>query len=192
MKIRFLFIFAAFSILGFASLQAEEKPTLVLGAGCFWCVEAVYERLPGVLDVVSGYAGGTEKDPTYQQVAYGRSSHAEVVKITYDPKVTSLDELLDMFWKIHDATDPRGVWPDFGPQYRSIILYANDHQKKTAALSKEKAGEGKKKPIATQLKKLNKFYPAEDYHQDYVKNNPNDRYVRRVAIPKLKKAGLKP
>jgi len=171
------------------SVSAEEA---VLGAGCFWCVEAVYERLPGVSEVISGYAGGSEKDPTYRAVSSGRTSHAEVVKIVFDPEVITYNEILEMFWKIHDATDGRGVWPDFGPHYRSILLYTDEEQKKQVELAVNKKNANSKKPLATEVKALDIFYPAEEYHQDYVKRKPNDRYVRNIAIPKLKKAGLKP
>ena len=121
-------------ILSTAGFAATEKATV--GAGCFWCVEAVYEQLPGVLDVVSGYAGGPEKNPTYEQVSAGRTGHAEVVQITFDPEKTSYRDLIDYFWKTHDVTDPRGVWPDFGPHYRSIILVHNDEQLEEAHASR--------------------------------------------------------
>ena len=171
--------------------RAAEPQTAVLGAGCFWCVEAVYEQQPGVTDVVSGYAGGTEKNPTYKDVSYGRTTHAEVVQITFDPDKTSYRKLIDYFWQTHDVTDGRGVWPDFGPQYRSIILPANEEQMTEARASLAAAQAGLDKPIATEIKPLEHFYPAEDYHQDYVRQNPRDRYVRNIAHPKLKKLGLK-
>lgn len=175
------------------TLQAEETPdTLVLGAGCFWCVEAIYERVPGVVDVEVGYAGGEVENPTYQQVGTGRTGHAEVVKITFDPKKTSVKELLIWFWKNHDPTNPRGVAPDFGPSYRSILLYKDDAQKQVMEESKAEASKNYSKPIATEIVPLKKFWPAEDYHQDYVKNNPDDRYVKGVSIPRVKETGLKP
>lgn len=172
--------------------SAAEQQEAVLGAGCFWCVEAVYERLPGVSEVISGYAGGEQPNPTYKQVSSGRSDHVEVVKVIFDPEQITYTELLDMFWKIHDATDGRGVWPDFGPQYRSILLYKDEAQK--AVIEQAIAAQNAKseKPIATEVRALDIFYPAEDYHQDYVRLNPKDRYVRNIAIPKLKKAGLQP
>ncbi len=191
MKNILMMVVAAGLLMGAGSTQAAQEEA-VLGAGCFWCVEAVYERLPGVSEVISGYAGGEQKDPTYKQVSSGKSDHVEVVKVIYDPEVISYAELLDMFWKIHDATDGRGVWPDFGPQYRSIVLYNGEAQQ--AAIENAIAAQNakSKKPMATEVKALDIFYPAEDYHQDYVRLNPNDRYVRNIAIPKLKKAGLKP
>ncbi|MGF1531204.1 MAG: peptide-methionine (S)-S-oxide reductase MsrA [Puniceicoccaceae bacterium] len=171
---------------------SEEYQTLVLGAGCFWCVEAFYEALPGVVAVVSGYAGGERPNPTYKDVSAGRTKHAEVVEITFDPSTTSLPTLLDFFWTTHDPTDPTGVWPDFGPQYRSIILYQDEAQKLAieASQSKFQSTAKTRKPIATQIVPLIEFYPAEDYHQDFVRKNPGHPYVRRIAIPKLKKLGL--
>ncbi len=163
----------------------------VVGAGCFWCVEAMFEQVPGVVSVVSGYAGGPEKDPTYEAVGGGRTGHAEVVQIEYDPAVVTYEALLTFFWKTHDPTDGRGVAPDFGPQYRSIILPANDTERGLAQSAKEAEAQRRGKPIATEIAALEKFYPAEDYHQDYVWRNPDQGYVRGVAIPKLKKLGLK-
>jgi peptide-methionine (S)-S-oxide reductase len=168
--------------------RGEQKSgEAVVGAGCFWCVEAVFEELDGVIEVVSGYAGGTTADPTYKEVSAGKTDHAEVVKIIYDPGKISYLELLDTFWKTHDPTDPRGVWPDFGPHYRSIILFDGPEQEKAARQAISEIGKQYDKPIATELAPLKKFYPAEEYHQDYVRNNPRDSYVRRIAVPKLKK-----
>ncbi|MDB4474568.1 peptide-methionine (S)-S-oxide reductase MsrA [Opitutaceae bacterium] len=172
-----------------SAIAATEKATV--GAGCFWCVEAVYEQLPGVLDVVSGYAGGPEKNPTYKQVSAGRTGHAEVVQITFDPEVTSYRALIDYFWKTHDITDPRGVWPDFGPHYRSIILAHNDEQLEEARASRAEIRKNHEKPVITEIVNLEKFYPAEDYHQDYVRLNPSNSYVRNIAYKKLDKLGLK-
>jgi len=170
------------------SEAAVEKATV--GAGCFWCVEAIYEQHPGVLEVVSGYAGGPEKNPIYKQVAAGRTGHAEVVQITYDSEKVTFRELIDYFWKTHDVTDPRGVWPDFGPQYRSIILAHDEQQLHEAFASRDAAQPGFGKPIATQIVLLEKFYPAEDYHQDFVRRNPGHPYVQRIAYKKLDKLGL--
>lgn len=174
-------------------LTTAKGPTAkaVLGAGCFWCVEAMYEQIPGVVNVISGYAGGPEANPTYEAVGAGRTGHAEVVEIEYDPTVVTYGALLDFFWKTHDPTDGRGVAPDFGPQYRSIILYGNDEERGVAESAREAEGRRLKQPIATQLVKLERFYPAEEYHQDYVWRNPGQGYVRAIAIPKLKKLGLK-
>jgi peptide-methionine (S)-S-oxide reductase len=188
MKRRWTTIIALVIALTSAAVAGTEK--VVVGAGCFWCVEAVYERIDGVTDVVSGYAGGSEPDPSYEQVSDGRTGHAEVVEITFDPEKVSLEKLLEIFWKTHDPTDGRGVWPDFGPQYRSILLYANDGQKTAMETSKATAEKSIGKPVATQIVKLTQFHPAEEYHQDYVRRNPNNSYVQRIAIPKLKKLGL--
>lgn len=179
---------------GLTMPQLEAAPAktekLVVGAGCFWCTEAMFERQPGVVAVVSGYAGGEVKNPTYKQVCTGSTGHAEVIQIEFDPAKTSIGKLLEFFWKTHDVTDGSGVWPDFGNQYRSIILYANDDQKAAVEQSKAEAQKHFSKPIATEISKLDLFYPAEEYHQDYVKRNPNDSYVQRIAYPKLKKLGL--
>lgn len=169
---------------------AGEPQRLTVGAGCFWCVEAVFERVDGVLDAVSGYAGGKEPNPNYDQVSSGKTGHAEVVQITFDPDKVSLRKLIDLFWKTHDVTDGSGVHPDFGPQYRSMLLYENEAQLAEIEKSKEEAQKGLTKPIATQIVKLDKFYPAEAYHQDFVKRNPNHPYVVRYAYTKLKKVGL--
>ncbi len=178
--------------LSLSRASAAESKKLVVGAGCFWCVEAFFENQPGVTDVVSGYAGGDTANPTYAAVSAGRTTHAEVVEITYDPEKTSLRKLIDFFWTTHDVTNGNGVWPDFGKQYRSIILYANEEEKSIIDASKSAyQASGKiNKPIATEIAPSTRFYKAEAYHQDYVKTNPNDSYVQNVAIPKLKKLGL--
>ncbi|CAN5791185.1 peptide-methionine (S)-S-oxide reductase MsrA [soil metagenome] len=173
-----------------AAVAAETK-TAVFGAGCFWCVEAYFEQQPGVKNVVSGYAGGPEDNPNYKQVSAGSTGHAEVVQVEFDPAVTSYEKLVEFFWKTHDATDGRGVAPDFGKQYRSIILYSDDEQKVVAEKSKAAAAVRLGKPVATEIVALTKFYPAEEYHQDYARKNPKDGYVQGVAVPKLKKLGLK-
>ncbi len=186
------FAFLLFACFSFSRLVIGGEPQkATLGAGCFWCVEAVYEQLPGVLDVVSGYAGGEEKNPTYKQVSSGATGHAEVVQITFDPEKTSYRELIDYFWKTHDVTDPRGVWPDFGRQYRSIILAHDATQLEAARDSRNAARQHFDKPIATEIVMLDTFYPAEDYHQDFVRRNPNHPYVRSIAYKKLDKLGLK-
>jgi len=165
--------------------------TAVFGAGCFWCVEAYYEQLPGVTNVVSGYAGGTEANPNYKQVSAGDTSHAEVVQVEFDPAVTSYEKLVDFFWKTHEPTDGRGVAPDFGKQYRPIILFRTPEQQAIAEKSKAALAAKLGKPVAAEIVTLDKFYAAEDYHQDYARKNPRDGYVVGVAVPKLKKLGLK-
>ncbi len=170
------------------SSKATERA--VLGAGCFWCVEEIYEAVPGVVSVTSGYAGGSEPNPTYKDVGRGRTGHAEVVEIEFDPSKVSYGKLLDVFWETHDPTEARGVSPDFGSQYRSLILPNSPGQAEIAEQSKAKAQKGLRKPIATEIKNLATFYPAEAYHQDYVKNHPNDPYVRNVSQPRLQRTNL--
>ncbi|HSH38369.1 MAG TPA: peptide-methionine (S)-S-oxide reductase MsrA [Chthoniobacterales bacterium] len=174
-------------------MAQEQKPeTAIFGAGCFWCVEAYFEQQPGVIDVVSGYAGGDEGNPNYKQVSAGKTGHAEVVQITFDPARTSYEKLLAFFWKTHDPTDARGVAPDFGRQYRSIVVPLNEPQRAAAEKSKADAQQQLGKSIATEIASVGKpFYVAEDYHQDYARKNPRDGYVVGVAIPKLKKLGLR-
>jgi peptide-methionine (S)-S-oxide reductase len=172
-------------------LQAAELKKATFAAGCFWCMEAIYDRVPGVTDVVSGYSGGKEKNPTYEQVGSGATGHCETVEITYDTEKTSYGKLLDVFWKSHDPTDGRGVAPDFGKQYRSALFYRTPEEKETIEKSKAVLEKRLGKKVATQVVAFEKFYPAEGYHQDYVKNHPNDSYVRNVSIPRLIEAGFK-
>ncbi len=174
-----------------ASVEVPEgMQTAVVGAGCFWCVEVFFEEQEGVHEAVSGYAGGEEVNPTYYEVARGQTSHAEVVQVIYDPEVVSYRELIDFFWTTHDATRSDGVWPDFGPQYRSILLYSDDAEKAAIEASREAYEAETGTTIATDIKQLDTFYPAETYHQNYAEKNPNDRYVKGVLNPKLKKLGL--
>jgi peptide-methionine (S)-S-oxide reductase len=176
-------------------LQAETQPmkteTATLGGGCFWCVEAVYERLPGILSVTSGYAGGHTENPTYEQIGTGKTGHAEVVRIEYDPEKISYDKIADLFWDAHDPTTPNRQGADVGPQYRSIILAENDEQMRLAQESKERAQAKFKSPIVTEIVPLTKFYPAEDYHQDFYRNNPMHPYNLAVIRPKLQKLGAR-
>ncbi|MCE7055649.1 peptide-methionine (S)-S-oxide reductase MsrA [Algoriphagus sp. AGSA1] len=149
--------------------------------GCFWCVEAPFEDIDGVITVISGYAGGKEKNPTYGEVSSGKTSHREAVQITYDPEVISFSELVDIFWQTFDPTDEGGSFYDRGSQYESAIWYHDNGQKKVAEESKkllDKSGKFEK-PIATPIIKFTNFYPAEDYHQDYYKKNPQDYYAYR-------------
>ncbi len=161
--------------------------SVVLGGGCFWCTEAAYEMLPGVKDVVSGYAGGDEPNPTYQQVCAHATGHAEVIRIDYDPAQVSLEAVLDYFWHVHNPTQVGGQGNDQGPQYRSIILYANDAQRAAAEKSKAQAQEEFRDPITTEILPLKKFWIAEDYHQDYFAKNPTAGYCRFVIAPKIRK-----
>lgn len=169
---------------------AEGMEVAFFGGGCFWCVEAVYERLGGVVSAVSGYAGGSKEDPTYEEVSRGTTGHAEVVRIEYDPKVVSYNELLDMFWKSHDPTTLNRQRADMGTQYRSIILYLNKDQQHLAEKSKSRASKDFDDPIVTKIEPLEAFYTAEKYHQDFYENNPNYGYCRVVIAPKLKKLDL--
>lgn len=167
--------------------SAMEKEHAVLGGGCFWCVEAVYEGLPGVESVVSGYAGGETPDPDYESVCSGTTGHAEVVRITFDPGVVTFGEILDLFWDAHDPTTLNRQGADIGTQYRSIIVAADARQAALAAESKAKAQARFDKPIVTGIVEGAEFFPAEDYHQDFSRRNPNHPYVRAVIAPKLDK-----
>jgi len=158
-----------------------------LGGGCFWCTEAVFQMLPGVKSVTSGYAGGTKENPTYQEVCRGDTGHAEVIQVEYDPKVVSYEELLETFWEAHDPTTLNRQGADSGTQYRSIILYGNEAQKAAAEKSKAEAQKHFSKPIVTEIVPLKRFYKGEDYHQDYYRENPNQPYCRVVIRPKVEK-----
>ncbi len=162
-----------------------------LGGGCFWCVEAIFQQQPGVTKVVSGYAGGEEENPTYQSICSGTTGHAEVIQITFDPKVVSYNELLHLFWRSHDPTTLNRQGNDVGTQYRSTLLYHSNEQRNAAEKSREQAQEYFEDPIVTEITALEKFYPGEDYHQDYYLNNPQQGYCSFVIRPKLEKLGLK-
>jgi peptide-methionine (S)-S-oxide reductase len=166
---------------------AAKMESLVLGGGCFWCTEAAYEMLPGVKDVISGYAGGKEPRPTYEQVSAQQTGHAEVIRIDYDPAEVSLERLLDYFWQVHNPTQVGGQGNDEGPQYRSIILYADAAQQAAAEKSRAVAARLFRDPLTTEIVPLEKFWPAEKYHQDYFKRNPDAGYCRYVIAPKLRK-----
>ncbi len=178
----------ALTTLGFGAVPAtSQADSVVLGGGCFWCVEAAYELKPGVTAVTSGYAGGSTQNPTYQKILQKDTGHAEVVKVDYDPAKISLDELFAFFWKVHDPTQVGGQGNDHGPQYRSIILYADGAQRAAAEKSRDEAAKTWTKPLATELVQLTTFWPAEDYHQDYFAKNPNAGYCVLVIKPKIKK-----
>lgn len=172
---------------------AATKEVVTLGGGCFWCLEAVYDELKGVEDVVSGYAGGTVVKPTYEQVCGGRTGHAEVVQLTFDPRVISFKDILDVFFTIHDPTTLNRQGNDVGPQYRSIILYHNDEQKRVAeeTIAELNRQHLWNRPIVTQLEPLTTFYPAEQYHQEYYERNPYQPYCQVVVAPKVAKARQK-
>lgn len=170
-------------------MNADDKTTetATIGGGCFWCLEAVYERIDGVISVTSGYAGGFKKNPTYKEVCSGETGHAEVVHIVYDPKKITFKQILDIFWQIHDPTSLNRQGADVGTQYRSIILYHNDEQKKIAIESKNEAQKQFSKPIVTEIVPLIEFYKAEEYHQDFYRNNPEYGYCKAVIKPKIEK-----
>lgn len=163
--------------------------TATLAGGCFWCIETIFNDLKGVEKVVSGYSGGTTKNPTYEQVCSGNTGHAEVVQITFDPSVISYEQLLEIFFHIHDPTTLNKQGADVGTQYRSAIFYNNDEQKKTAESVKEKIEKSGlwNDPIVTEITKFDKFYSAEDYHQDYYNNNKEKSYCSFVIAPKVRK-----
>lgn len=165
-----------------------EKATF--GAGCFWCVEAVFETQPGVISVESGYTGGSTKDPTYKEVCSGKTGHAEVVQVEFNPSEVSYEQLLDLFWKSHDPTQVNRQGADEGTQYRTAIFYHNERQKEAAEKSKAalEASGTYDQPIATQIERATEFYPAEDYHQDYYRNHPLAPYSWHIR-GKLRKLG---
>ncbi len=170
-----------------ATPVSENTESLVLGGGCFWCTEASYKLLPGVVHVTSGYAGGTTANPTYEEVCSETTGHAEVIKIDYDPAQTSLAKVLNYFWDIHNPTTLNRQGGDQGTSYRSIILYANEAQKVAAEQSMAEAQQTFRDPIVTQIVPLNKFWRAEEYHQDYYAKNPQAGYCQFVIAPKVKK-----
>lgn len=162
--------------------------SLVLGGGCFWCLEAAFKVLPGVTSVVSGYAGGRTERPSYEDVCTGETGHAEVVRIEFDPAAVELDRLFELFFIVHDPTTRDRQGADVGTQYRSIVLYADEAQRRAAGKAIEKAAARFSAPIVTELAPLGEFWPAEEYHQDYFAKNPNYGYCRAVVAPKLRKA----
>jgi peptide-methionine (S)-S-oxide reductase len=168
---------------------SSGKETATLGGGCFWCLEAVFEQLQGVEKVVSGYAGGQTAGPSYQQVCTGRTGHAEVVQVTFDPTVLSYGDLLDVFFATHDPTTLNRQGADVGTQYRSVILYQSPEQKRVAEeriaeLNKANVWPG---PLVTQVVPLEVFYPAEEYHQGYYRQHPGQGYCQAVISPKVAK-----
>ncbi|NQT93622.1 MAG: peptide-methionine (S)-S-oxide reductase MsrA [Lentisphaerae bacterium] len=171
---------------------SPEVETVTFGAGCFWCTEAVFERIDGVLSAVSGYMGGTVPNPTYKQICTGMTGHAEVTQVRYDKSRTTFEELLGLFWRMHDPTTLNRQGADVGTQYRSAIFYHSEEQKAAAERSKdavEKAGEFDR-PIVTEIAAASDFYEAEDYHQEYFDNNRGAPYCRFVIQPKLTKLKL--
>ncbi|MCE9587461.1 MAG: peptide-methionine (S)-S-oxide reductase MsrA [Verrucomicrobia bacterium] len=191
-----LFASSLFSPLMNANATPSPTPTssvktAMFGGGCFWCIDAVFQNLPGVIKITSGFAGGAKADPTYDQVCSGRTGHAEVIQITYDPAKVSYNQLLDLFWKAHDPTTLNRQGADSGTQYRSIILTATPEEAAEAQASKKKAQAQFDDPIVTEIAPLKTFYPAESYHQNYYQNNKDrNPYCQVVIAPKLKKLGL--
>lgn len=161
---------------------------LVVGGGCFWCLEAAYEIVPGVKDVESGYAGGSRQNPSYEQVTSGLTGHAEVVRIWYDPAQVGIEELFALFFTIHDPTTEDRQGADIGPQYRSVVLYQGDEQRASAAEAIAAAATQYRDPVVTELKALDTFWVAEEYHQDFLRKNPDYGYCQIVVAPKVRKA----
>lgn len=163
--------------------------TATVGGGCFWCIEAIFLDLKGVHQVVSGYAGGHVDNPTYRQVCNGTTGHAEIIQVEFDPAEISYEEVLDIFWRVHDPTTLNRQGADVGTQYRSIILYHDDRQKELAQRSKQAADKAGlySNPIVTEIAPAGTIYPAEDYHQNYYANNSNQPYCRIVIDPKVRK-----
>ena len=168
-------------------MNTNQTELATFGGGCFWCMEAVFERLPGVKSVTSGFAGGHVPHPSYEQVCTGDTGHAEVTQIEFDPSVISYAKLLDVFWQAHDPTTLNRQGADEGTQYRSIILYHSDAQKAAAEKSMAAAQKNFKHRIVTEIAPFTAFYPAEDHHQEYYDNNSDAPYCRLVIAPKLEK-----
>ena len=169
----------------------NKTATIVLGGGCFWCTEAVFKMISGVIKVTPGYAGGNVINPSYHQVCSGSTGHAEVIKIDYDSSKVKLDKILDVFFTSHDPTTLNRQGNDIGSQYRSIILYTNKEQKDLAESYINKIQKDYDKKIVTEVKKLVKFYPAESYHQNYYEKNSNAPYCQLVISPKIEKVKKK-
>ena len=167
--------------------NSAKADSVVLGGGCFWCLDAAYKLLPGVTHVTCGYSGGTVANPSYQDVCTETTGHAEVVKIDYDPAVVPLDKVLGYFWHVHDPTQVGGQGNDMGSQYRSIILFADPAQKAAAEKSRDLEQKRRGEPLTTEIVPLAKFWPAEDYHQDYFAKHPDEGYCSVVIRPKVNK-----
>ncbi len=180
-------------------MRAEPTPetarasqqTAYLGGGCFWCVEAVLERIDGVIDVESGYMGGAEANPTYRQVCDGVTGHAEIVKVDFDPSKLSYRQLLDWFFLAHDPTTANRQGNDVGTQYRSVIFYVDDAQQQIAEAAKVAANERHRGSVVTAITQSGAWWPAEDYHQDFFERNPTQSYCNAIIPPKLDKLGLR-
>ncbi|MCD0471122.1 peptide-methionine (S)-S-oxide reductase MsrA [Flavobacterium sp. JAS] len=190
MKNTILICLFALSLNGFAqNKKASNLETITLGGGCYWCVEAVYENLDGVKSVVSGFSGGKVANPSYEEVCTGTTGHAEVVQITYDKNVTDINEIFQVFFTVHDPTTLNRQGADVGTQYRSVIFYKNEEQKKAAESIIAELNKAKvyNSPIVTKVEPFKAFYKAEDYHQNYYANNKNQPYCKMVIQPKIEK-----
>lgn len=190
MKNILLICLFALSLNGFSqNKKTANLETITLGGGCYWCVEAVYENLDGVKSVVSGFSGGKVANPTYEEVCTGTTGHAEVVQITYDKTVTDINEIFKVFFTVHDPTTLNRQGADVGTQYRSVIFYKNEEQKKAAQSIIAELNKAKvyNSPIVTKVEPFTKFYKAEDYHQNYYANNKNQPYCKMVIQPKIEK-----
>jgi peptide-methionine (S)-S-oxide reductase len=190
MKNTILICLFALSLNGFAqNKKTSNLETITLGGGCYWCVEAVYENLAGVKSVVSGFSGGSVANPTYEEVCTGETGHAEVVQITYDKTVTDINEIFKVFFTVHDPTTLNRQGADVGTQYRSVIFYKNDEQRKAAQSIIAELNKAKvySSPIVTKVEPFKKFYKAEDYHQNYYANNKSQPYCKMVIQPKIEK-----
>ncbi len=170
-------------------MDTNKLDTALFGAGCFWCVEAVFQLIDGVQKVESGYAGGQVKNPSYREVCEGTTGHAEVCRISYDPKKVSFETLLSVFWQTHDPTTLNRQGNDMGTQYRSVIFYMNEMQKEIAEKYKMELSKSGafKNPVVTEISAFTNFYPAEDYHHDYYNQNSSESYCRFVIAPKIEK-----
>ncbi len=171
------------------SQNNNNMETATFGSGCFWCGDAIFDQLKGVENVMPGYSGGTIENPTYSMVSSGNTNYAEVIQVKFNPNIISYDELLEVFWNTHNPTTLNRQGADVGPQYRSVIFYHSDFQKERAEYFKQKLNDSNiwKDPIVTEITEYTNFYPAEEYHDDYYKNNPNAGYCNFVITPKLEK-----
>ena len=189
MRNNLILIFSLFLSILYGEKSMKEIQKATFGAGCFWCVEAVFERLNGVVDVIPGYSGGHKNNPTYREICTGTTGHAEVAQITFDTRIITFNDLLNMFWKSHDPTTRNKQGNDIGTQYRSAVFYHNNEQKTIAKESKNKVDNSNVflNPVVTEITKLDKFWPAEDYHNNYYNNNMDQPYCRVIIKPKLDK-----
>jgi len=182
-------LFAGFSYMSNQQAVGASEDVITLGGGCFWCTEAIFDELKGVKQVESGYSGGHVPNPTYERVCTGTTGHAEVIQVTFDPQVISLNDILHIFFTVHDPTTLNRQGPDVGTQYRSAIFYRNDEQKKIAEEVTRDIEASKiwNAPLVTKLEPFKAFYEAEDYHQTYFASNPNQPYCRAIIAPKVAK-----